>query len=144
MLIVVLDPRVTGWFLMDSPVPVLLLVTSYILFVKRVGPWWMKGRPPYNVEKFMMLYNIVQMTINSYFVYVVSYKTINCTVGWYNYSLYRVSWINLLAVDVQPHNPIFIQCCYLGSHQRFKLVFFLVQEGWTSLMDSVDENSNRN
>lgn len=56
---------------MGSPVPILLLITSYLLFVLRVGPWWMKNRPPYNVEKPMMLYNMVQMAINSYFVFMV-------------------------------------------------------------------------
>uniref|UniRef100_A0A1B6LH76 Elongation of very long chain fatty acids protein n=1 Tax=Graphocephala atropunctata TaxID=36148 RepID=A0A1B6LH76_9HEMI len=65
-----MDPRVKGWFMMDSPFTIILIVTSYVLFVKRVGPWWMKGRSAYNVEKFMLLYNIVQMAINSYFVYM--------------------------------------------------------------------------
>ncbi|KAG8256246.1 hypothetical protein J6590_072911 [Homalodisca vitripennis] len=68
-----MDPRVRGWFLMDSPIPIILLVTSYVAFVKRVGPWWMKGRSAYNVEKVMLLYNMVQMTINAYFVIVALY-----------------------------------------------------------------------
>lgn len=67
---------------MDSPIPVLLIITSYVLFIKRVGPWWMTGRPPYNVEKPMMLYNIVQMAINSYFVYVVSYTVQTYESNW--------------------------------------------------------------
>ncbi|XP_054263722.1 elongation of very long chain fatty acids protein AAEL008004-like [Macrosteles quadrilineatus] len=65
-----MDQRVKAYYFMGSPVPILLLVTSYLVFVLRLGPWFMKNRPPYNVEKPMMLYNIVQMAINLYFVLV--------------------------------------------------------------------------
>ncbi|XP_043581823.1 elongation of very long chain fatty acids protein 1-like [Bombus pyrosoma] len=52
------DSRVADWFLMGSPFPLLGIIFLYLLFVLRFGPLFMKNRKPYNLNKFMICYNI--------------------------------------------------------------------------------------
>ncbi|XP_069697707.1 very long chain fatty acid elongase AAEL008004-like [Periplaneta americana] len=57
------DRRSDGWFLSGyvfSPVCVSLL---YLVFVKKVGPWFMKDRPAYNLNKIISIYNLIQVGI---------------------------------------------------------------------------------
>ena len=62
-----LDPRLIGWPLVDSPVPMLTLLSLYLLFVL-VGPQVMKHRQPLNVKVPMMIYNFC-MVVFSYYMF---------------------------------------------------------------------------
>lgn len=65
------DPRVRGWPLMDSPVPMLIIGGIYYFFIKHAGPKFMEKRPPYKLEKIMVYYNTFQVIVNSFAVYQV-------------------------------------------------------------------------
>ncbi|XP_054709251.1 elongation of very long chain fatty acids protein 7-like [Uloborus diversus] len=62
------DPRVTNWFLMESPAPTFLLVIAYVLFVKKIGPAWMMDKKPYDLRYPMFLYNFVLVLSNLYLI----------------------------------------------------------------------------
>lgn len=54
---------------MQSPVPLLMLVSAYLLFV-RMSKSWMKHRKPMQIDHIIIAYNYVQIAINA--IYVVS------------------------------------------------------------------------
>ena len=62
------DRRLDGWFLMESPLPTLLIVASYVYFVKTLGPRLMKDREPFNINAFMIVYNLSQVLLSAYMV----------------------------------------------------------------------------
>ncbi|XP_014282207.1 very long chain fatty acid elongase 7 [Halyomorpha halys] len=63
------DPRVKGWPLMDSPLPMLLIGGLYYFFIRSAGPRFMEKRPPYKLERIMVYYNTLQIIVNSFAVY---------------------------------------------------------------------------
>ncbi|XP_034941125.1 elongation of very long chain fatty acids protein 1-like [Chelonus insularis] len=52
------DPRVAKWPLMASPFPIATVILAYLLFVLYIGPWFMKNRQPYSLNRVMIFYNI--------------------------------------------------------------------------------------
>ncbi|XP_072940632.1 very long chain fatty acid elongase 5-like [Epargyreus clarus] len=62
---------VDEWFLMGSPVPLLAIWLAYITFVLKLGPAYMKGRPPFKLRKILIAYNIIQVLISCYLCYAV-------------------------------------------------------------------------
>ncbi|CAL7946957.1 unnamed protein product [Xylocopa violacea] len=73
----VADPRTNSWFLVSSPVPVILATLSYLYFVLQCGPRYMKDKPPYKLKGFIMCYNIFQIVTNAWIVYAL------LEAGWY-------------------------------------------------------------
>ena len=53
---------------MNSPWPVFLILFSYVYFVFRCGPRFMKDRPAYQLKTFIKIYNIFQILANAYLV----------------------------------------------------------------------------
>ncbi|PRD32904.1 UNVERIFIED_CONTAM: Elongation of very long chain fatty acids protein 4 [Trichonephila clavipes] len=70
----IIHPRVTKWPLMEGPGPTFLLVTLYVLFVKKIGPAWMMDKKPYDLRYPMFLYNFVLVFTNFYLILEVSLK----------------------------------------------------------------------
>eukprot|EP00096_Caligus_rogercresseyi_P013100 TRINITY_DN5756_c1_g1_i1.p1 TRINITY_DN5756_c1_g1~~TRINITY_DN5756_c1_g1_i1.p1 ORF type:complete len:288 (+),score=60.33 TRINITY_DN5756_c1_g1_i1:336-1199(+) len=60
------DTRVDGWFLMDSPLPTLVLCALYIYIVKVAGPRFMEKREPYQIRGFLIIYNLAQVIFSTY------------------------------------------------------------------------------
>lgn len=60
------DSRVQKWSLMGSPIPTITICLSYVLFVKRIGPYFMKMRPPLNIRWLMIVYNFAMVAISTY------------------------------------------------------------------------------
>nr|CAD7455293.1 unnamed protein product [Timema tahoe] len=58
------DPRTVDWFLVRSPIPVLIIVFSYIYFVQHLGPKLMKKHSPFNLSTILMVYNVAQIVHN--------------------------------------------------------------------------------
>ena len=54
------DPRVDDWMLMSSPWPTVGLCAAYYVFVRFIGPAFMKGKPSFDVQKLMFAYNFLQ------------------------------------------------------------------------------------
>ncbi|XP_033215082.1 elongation of very long chain fatty acids protein 7-like isoform X1 [Belonocnema kinseyi] len=65
------DPRVKDWPLMGNLCPTLLILASYVYFVFECGPRFMKNRPAYELNTFIRLYNMFQITANAYIVYEI-------------------------------------------------------------------------
>ncbi|XP_017468647.1 PREDICTED: elongation of very long chain fatty acids protein AAEL008004-like [Rhagoletis zephyria] len=53
--------------------PYLLADILYVLLVFKIGPWYMKNRPPYKLQTVMRYYNIGQIIYNAYCSYVGFY-----------------------------------------------------------------------
>lgn len=63
------DPRTNDWFLITTPWPGLALLTFYVYFVQTLGPRLMKDRKPFNLDRVMQIYNIVQIIMSGYLLY---------------------------------------------------------------------------
>nr|CAD7606425.1 unnamed protein product [Timema genevievae] len=58
------DPRTVDWFLVRSPIPVLIVIFSYIYFVQHLGPKLMQKHSPFNLSTVIMVYNVAQIVHN--------------------------------------------------------------------------------
>lgn len=65
------DKRVSDWFLIGNLWPIMIISISYLLFVLKIGPEWMKNRQPYNLNQVMKLYNLFQVIGTSVLTYQV-------------------------------------------------------------------------
>ncbi|KAL8596025.1 hypothetical protein ACOMHN_021065 [Nucella lapillus] len=59
------DPRVADWFMMDSPVPSLVICLAYFIFVA-LGPTIMEGRKPIAMRRILVFYNIVMVGMSTF------------------------------------------------------------------------------
>ena len=67
------DPRVADWPMMASPFPVSLILLAYLLFVLKLGRRYMRDRPPYDLYKFMICYNVAVAICSAAVFYGVSW-----------------------------------------------------------------------
>ncbi|XP_074036567.1 very long chain fatty acid elongase 7 [Leptinotarsa decemlineata] len=65
------DPRPMemGLFLMSSPFEPGILVGLYLYFVLKLGPELMKNRKPFDLRNVIIIYNAIQIVINTYVAY---------------------------------------------------------------------------
>ncbi|XP_044758070.1 elongation of very long chain fatty acids protein AAEL008004-like [Coccinella septempunctata] len=70
------DPRIKGSHSIWEPA---ILITLYILLVRKIGPWYMKNKQPYNVRTFIMIFDAIQVITNLYFVIEVAKLTVAMT-----------------------------------------------------------------
>ncbi|XP_024942674.1 elongation of very long chain fatty acids protein AAEL008004 isoform X2 [Cephus cinctus] len=70
------DVRTNDWFLIHSPIPLGLILISYLYFVLGCGPRYMKNRQPLSLKTYIKYYNIFQIVVNALLVYYVA------TSGW--------------------------------------------------------------
>lgn len=80
------DPRLDGYFLMDSPVPITVIVLNYVLFVKFWGPALMEKRPAFELRNVLLVYNFLLVIYNS--------------VMWYHGGIY--GWFGKYSFKCQP------------------------------------------
>ncbi|XP_030573105.1 elongation of very long chain fatty acids protein F-like [Drosophila novamexicana] len=62
--------------LTNSPWPLILILTSYLLFVLKFGKIFMKHREPYNLTKLLRIYNLSQVAYNGIFFGITFYYLI--------------------------------------------------------------------
>uniref|UniRef100_A0A8D8SNM9 Elongation of very long chain fatty acids protein n=3 Tax=Cacopsylla melanoneura TaxID=428564 RepID=A0A8D8SNM9_9HEMI len=55
------DPRVNDWFLMESPIPTVIMVGIYLYIVIFLGPWLMANRKPFKLKTVLVVYNAAQV-----------------------------------------------------------------------------------
>ncbi|XP_020287663.1 elongation of very long chain fatty acids protein AAEL008004-like [Pseudomyrmex gracilis] len=60
------DPRTVGWFLVDSPGPILTIVITYVYFCVSAGPRYMKDKKPYDLKNTLIVYNFIQILLSVY------------------------------------------------------------------------------
>jgi len=58
--------------LTSSHWPVLTILGIYLVFIKIVGPWFMQNQKPYNLDRAIKIYNIVQIAYNVILLIFVS------------------------------------------------------------------------
>lgn len=66
------DPRVKGWFLLESPVTMAIIGMVYIMFSVVWGPKLMKGRKPMQLKEVMLFYNGFQVMFSLFMFIEVS------------------------------------------------------------------------
>ncbi|KAF7279817.1 hypothetical protein GWI33_006700 [Rhynchophorus ferrugineus] len=64
------DPRTDDYFLMSSPIPVIIIVGLWLKFIFHWGPAYMKDRPPYDLKYIMIFYNVFQIFANGFITYL--------------------------------------------------------------------------
>lgn len=62
------DPRTNDLPFVRSPVLIPTILFSYLYFVMKCGPQYMKDRKPYDLKTFVKFYNIFQVITNAYIV----------------------------------------------------------------------------
>ncbi|VVC42058.1 ELO family [Cinara cedri] len=60
------DPRLKETWLMGSPWPVFIILIAYLYFVLKAGPEFMKSRKAINIDRIVMVYNVVQVLFSLY------------------------------------------------------------------------------
>lgn len=63
------DPRTTDWPLMQSPVPTILMVVSYLYVVIILGPRIMRDRKPFKLKEVLIVYNGFQVLFSLFMLY---------------------------------------------------------------------------
>lgn len=69
------DRRVDGWFMMDNPLPTLVIVACYVYLVKFAGPKFMKNREPFQFKRLLLVYNVTMVFFSFYLFYEVARLT---------------------------------------------------------------------
>lgn len=67
-----LDPRINGYPLMQTPIPMSAILLSYLFFVLYLGPRIMANRKPFQLKEAMIVYNFALVALSIYIVYEVS------------------------------------------------------------------------
>ncbi|XP_046960783.1 elongation of very long chain fatty acids protein 7-like [Vanessa cardui] len=60
---------VSQWMLMNTPIPLIIITITYLLFVIKIGPKFMKNRPPFGLSNVLLIYNAVQVAYALYLCY---------------------------------------------------------------------------
>lgn len=64
--------KYSSWMLTGSVWPITVIVISYLAFVLKIGPEYMKNREPLQIKKFLLVYNLFQAMANAYMLSNVS------------------------------------------------------------------------
>lgn len=57
--------------MLQSPLPTVAIVVSYLYFVRKWGPKFMENRKPFQLYSVMRAYNLLQVVINLYIMIAV-------------------------------------------------------------------------
>ncbi|XP_018316191.1 elongation of very long chain fatty acids protein AAEL008004 [Mycetomoellerius zeteki] len=60
--------RTREWPFISSPYPLMLITFGYMYFVLYAGPRFMKDRSPYELKTFILIYDVIQILANLWFV----------------------------------------------------------------------------
>lgn len=66
------DEIVDSWPISNNPWLVLGIIVTYVVFVTRVGPLWMRDRKPFQLKGLILGYNLAQVIICGVLVILVS------------------------------------------------------------------------
>lgn len=115
----ILEP-ILNMFPFRKPLDVVMVLAVYIIFVKLVGPNFMKNRKPLELKNVITIYNIVQIITNTYlFLFVMYWKV---TLYLFNVEFqmtplilkYGFSTCRITKPHMTEYEPIVhAHCCYL-------------------------------
>ncbi|XP_050342686.1 elongation of very long chain fatty acids protein 7-like [Nymphalis io] len=60
---------VNQWMFMNTPFPLIIITIAYLLFVIKIGPKFMKNRPPFALSNILITYNAIQVAYALYLCY---------------------------------------------------------------------------
>ncbi|XP_055714746.1 elongation of very long chain fatty acids protein AAEL008004-like [Phlebotomus papatasi] len=70
------DPRVVDYPMMKNPLMLLILVAVYLYFVLKWGPKFMEKRKPFNLERILIVFNVIQIVVCSY-IFISGFCAVN-------------------------------------------------------------------
>jgi hypothetical protein len=76
------DQRTGKWFMMDSPLPILIITLIYLHTVKVLIPKYMKNRKAFNIKNCLQLYNVWHFSVNLVFAYLLCTLTYFAGYSW--------------------------------------------------------------
>lgn len=83
------DKRTDDFWLINTPLPVLGIVGLYYYFVTEFGPKFMKDRPPFELKKILIAYNIGQILLNGYIFIQVQYAVLRINKNSLSFTSFR-------------------------------------------------------
>ncbi|XP_076278218.1 very long chain fatty acid elongase 1-like [Lasioglossum baleicum] len=103
------DPRTNDLPFVRSPVLIPAILISYLYFVVKCGPRYMKDRKPYDLKTFVRYYNIFQVISNAYIVTrllalgLITEISVICSIPDYSYDPIplQISFIFWLALQLK-------------------------------------------
>ncbi|XP_075971071.1 very long chain fatty acid elongase 7-like [Anticarsia gemmatalis] len=60
---------VNSWWLMSSPMSPAIILATYLMFVLKIGPDYMRERKPYKLQSIIAVYNVIQVFLSIFLVY---------------------------------------------------------------------------
>lgn len=122
------DPRVDGYFLMDSPIPSFVLCTLYVLFVTKIGPSLMENRKPFEFRRIMAGYNFLMVILSGYLMYEFA------AAGWFaGYSL----GCQPVDYSTSPQAVRMVNICWLFYISKFieffDTIFFVLRKKYSQV-----------
>nr|XP_015840849.1 PREDICTED: elongation of very long chain fatty acids protein 7-like isoform X2 [Tribolium castaneum] len=63
------DPRVKNWFLVQTPVPTLIIIGVYFVLIYKLLPLYMQNKEPFKLTKIIFFYNLFQIICSAVLVY---------------------------------------------------------------------------
>ncbi|KFM65625.1 Elongation of very long chain fatty acids protein, partial [Stegodyphus mimosarum] len=122
------DSRVQNWMFMGGPAPTLTICLSYVLFVKWIGPYLMRNRPPLNIRWLMILYNFAMVIISTYIFLELGF------IGWfskYNWKCQPVDYSDNPDATAMAHLAWWY---YLSKFLEFTdTIFFVLRKKFTHI-----------
>lgn len=112
-LVTFLEDFIDDWVLVRTPYPVAIVLTTYLLVVFKVGPYFMRHRKPLELQNTMRIYNVFQMLINAYQFYSVSSDSL-----FFNLLLHEVLFKKLIAIEIV---SIYLRVFHF-THRRAKSI----------------------
>ncbi|KAI1280912.1 putative protein for very long chain fatty acid elongation [Halotydeus destructor] len=120
------DVRVKDWPLVQSPLPTISFCLSYVLFVKVIGPRWMKGKEPLNIRWLMVAYNFVMVAVSIWLFWKLGIH------GWFGKYDYRCQPVDYSGSEDAINMANVAWWYYISKFVEFAdTIFFVLRKKFT-------------
>ncbi|CAH0562041.1 unnamed protein product [Brassicogethes aeneus] len=123
------DPRVADWVLLSSPLYTVAICLVYFLFVKVLGPKFMKNRKPYELRNTLIVYNAFLVLLSSWLFYEIGMS--GWLTGEYSFRCEPIDYSN------KPNNlrMVNVSWYFLVSKfiELFDTVFFVARKKYNQI-----------
>ncbi|KYQ53357.1 hypothetical protein ALC60_07509, partial [Trachymyrmex zeteki] len=128
------------WPFVSSLLPLMLITFGYMYFILYAGPRFMKDRPPYELRTFILIYDVIQILVNLWFVKK------HLSYGWFSEfsviyapsnpnspNAIKVLLLSLTIIDIYTDNVLYFNGCntlyilyIIVTFQLFDLAWWLI------------------